>query len=35
MAINLDKYRDSLVSAWKDVVDDKSSTDWYESILVT
>lgn len=29
MAINLEKYKDSLISAWKDVVDEKSSTDWY------
>uniref|UniRef100_A0A8D9DS04 Drebrin-like protein n=1 Tax=Cacopsylla melanoneura TaxID=428564 RepID=A0A8D9DS04_9HEMI len=28
MAINVDKYKDSLVKAWKDVLDDKSSTDW-------
>ncbi|KAK7864192.1 hypothetical protein R5R35_004103 [Gryllus longicercus] len=28
MAINLNKYRDNLLSAWKDVLDDKSPTDW-------
>lgn len=28
MAINLDKNRDALIAAWKDVVDDKTSTDW-------
>ncbi|XP_069678258.1 drebrin-like protein B [Periplaneta americana] len=28
MAINLMKYKDSLQAAWKDVVDDKSLTDW-------
>ncbi|EFA00313.1 drebrin-like protein [Tribolium castaneum] len=28
MSINLDKYRDELVSAWKDVLDAKTPTDW-------
>ncbi|KAI4470348.1 cortactin and drebrin [Holotrichia oblita] len=28
MAINLNKYKDSLHAAWKDVLDDKSSTNW-------
>lgn len=28
MAINLNKYRDLLISAWKDVLDDKTDTDW-------
>jgi len=28
MAINLTKYKESLQAAWKDVVDDKSMTDW-------
>lgn len=28
MAINLNKYKDALQGAWKDVLDDKSSTNW-------
>nr|CAD7442271.1 unnamed protein product [Timema bartmani] len=28
MAINLTKHKDSLLAAWKDVLDDKSMTDW-------
>uniref|UniRef100_A0A1B6L3R3 SH3 domain-containing protein n=1 Tax=Graphocephala atropunctata TaxID=36148 RepID=A0A1B6L3R3_9HEMI len=28
MAINVEKYKESLLAAWKDVVDDKSNTDW-------
>ncbi|KAI8426556.1 hypothetical protein MSG28_005353 [Choristoneura fumiferana] len=28
MAINLNKHRDSLVAAWKDVLDEKTDTDW-------
>ncbi|KAL0277680.1 UNVERIFIED_CONTAM: hypothetical protein PYX00_004888 [Menopon gallinae] len=28
MAINLNKNRESLLAAWKDVLDDKTSTDW-------
>ncbi|XP_008476634.1 drebrin-like protein [Diaphorina citri] len=28
MSINLDKHKDSLVKAWRDVLDDKTSTDW-------
>ncbi|GJQ68133.1 hypothetical protein Trydic_g16803 [Trypoxylus dichotomus] len=28
MAINLNKYKDSLQAAWKDVLNDKSSTNW-------
>ncbi|XP_028169123.1 drebrin-like protein [Ostrinia furnacalis] len=28
MAINLDKHRDALIAAWKDVLDEKTDTDW-------
>ncbi|KAI5644189.1 cofilin/tropomyosin-type actin-binding protein domain-containing protein [Phthorimaea operculella] len=28
MSINLDKHRDALIAAWKDVLDEKSDTDW-------
>ncbi|KAF5281089.1 hypothetical protein FQA39_LY17895 [Lamprigera yunnana] len=28
MAINLNKYRESLLKSWKDVIDDKTDTDW-------
>lgn len=28
MAINLEKYRESILSAWKEVVDDKVATNW-------
>ncbi|XP_066998745.2 drebrin-like protein B [Anabrus simplex] len=28
MAINLSKYKESLLAAWKDVLDDKTDTDW-------
>lgn len=29
MSVNLDKNRTQIISAWNDVVDDKSNTDWY------
>lgn len=29
MAINLDKHREALIAAWKDVLDEKTDTDWY------
>lgn len=29
MAVNLNKYKDSLVAAWKDVLDEKTDTDWW------
>lgn len=29
MAINLDKHKDALISAWKDVLDEKTETNWY------
>jgi len=28
MALNLVKYQDEMLKAWKDVVDDKNPTDW-------
>lgn len=28
MSVNLDKNRDQLVAAWRDVLDDRSATDW-------
>ncbi|CAG9793696.1 unnamed protein product [Diatraea saccharalis] len=28
MAINLDKHKDALIAAWKDVLDDKTETNW-------
>ncbi|KAJ2944121.1 hypothetical protein O0L34_g18087 [Tuta absoluta] len=28
MSINLDKHKDALIAAWKDVLDEKSDTDW-------
>lgn len=28
MSVNFDKHRSKIVAAWKDVIDDKSSTDW-------
>ena len=28
MAVNLNKNRESILAAWKDVVDDKSPTNW-------
>ncbi|KAL0872175.1 hypothetical protein ABMA27_004582 [Loxostege sticticalis] len=28
MAINLDKHREALIAAWKDVLDEKTDTDW-------
>lgn len=28
MTVNLDKHRDNLLSAWKDVLDEKTATDW-------
>lgn len=28
MAVNLSKNRETILAAWKDVIDDKSSTDW-------
>ena len=31
MAINLNKNRSSLLEAWKDVFDEKTDTNWYES----
>lgn len=29
MAINLDKHKQALIAAWKDVLDEKSETNWY------
>lgn len=29
MSVDLDKNRNDIVNAWKDVVDAKSDTDWY------
>lgn len=29
MAISFEKHRTEIEGAWKDVLDDKSSTDWY------
>lgn len=28
MTVNLEKYKDEMLDAWKEVVDDKSPTDW-------
>lgn len=28
MAVNLVKYKDEMLKAWKEVVDDKNPTDW-------
>lgn len=28
MSVSFDKNRDKIISAWKEVLDDKSSTDW-------
>lgn len=29
MSINLKKHQENIINAWKDVLDEKSSTDWY------
>lgn len=34
MAINLDKHKSALLAAWKDVLDDKSDTNWYVYKLI-
>lgn len=29
MALNLDKHKSALIAAWKDVLDEKTDTNWY------
>lgn len=33
MAINLEKNKQALIAAWKDVLDEKTETNWYVSNL--
>lgn len=35
MAVNLNKYKSEIVAAWQDVIDDKSSTNWYGSFKLS
>lgn len=34
MAINLDKHKQALVAGWKDVLDEKTETNWWVQIFV-
>lgn len=34
MAINLNKNHNKIVTAWKDVIDDKSATNWFVVIFI-
>lgn len=33
MAVDLEKNRNDIINAWKDVVDSKTDTDWLVSLL--